>query len=219
MKLRRGTRRASNPGRPQPASTAGQWIRVIRNVVAHDRSPIVVNDTNGVIAREEPTADAFGSLGVRAVILCPLARVANGVRGVLSVQDAGGPREWSTYELTLVDAIANEIGTAFGHTKAYTLERESVERLEALDSGEERVRLDGFARAPHPADQHHRIPRDAPRRRRRPDQPGPGRHARGHRPQQSTPTRPRRRPSHGLAPARLESTVSTSPRSPSPRSS
>ena len=49
--------------------------------MARDRSPIVVNDTNGVIAREEPTADAYGSLGVRAVILCPLARVANGVRG------------------------------------------------------------------------------------------------------------------------------------------
>ena len=122
------------PWAPEPASTAGQWIRVIRNVVARDRSPIVVNDTNGVIAREEPTADAYGSLGVRAVILCPLARVANGIRGVLSVQDAGGPREWSPYELTLVDAIANEIGTAFGHAKAYALERESVERLEALDA-------------------------------------------------------------------------------------
>jgi signal transduction histidine kinase len=123
-----------DPWTPAPTSTAGQWIRVIRNVVARERSPIVVNDTNGVIAREEPTADAFGSLGVRAVILCPLARVAKGVRGVLSVQDAKGPRNWSAYELTLVDAIANEIGTAVGHAKAYALERESVERLEAVDA-------------------------------------------------------------------------------------
>jgi signal transduction histidine kinase len=126
----------TDPGVPVPvvpSPVAQHWLQVIKQVVAREQYPLVVDDTSGARADEDLSAVAFASAGVRAVVVCPLGTAINGSHGVLTVQDLTGPREWSRHEVALAEAVAGEIGTAVSHARAYALERRSVERLQELD--------------------------------------------------------------------------------------
>ncbi|HZP30961.1 MAG TPA: ATP-binding protein, partial [Acidimicrobiia bacterium] len=123
---------ARQPDGPMAPMTE-HWLHVIKEVVARERYPLIVDDTSAPGAEDDLTAVAFASAGVRAALVCPLRTAVNGSRGVLAVHDVTGPRPWSRYEVALAEAVANEIATAVDHARAYALERESVRRLEDLD--------------------------------------------------------------------------------------
>jgi len=109
-------------------------LRLVKQILARETWPLVVDDTTRADVADDPTAVAYAAVGVRAVVVSPLGGNADGSRGVLSVHLVKGPRRWSQHELALVDAVAKEIGTAVSHANAYMLERETVRRLESLDA-------------------------------------------------------------------------------------
>ncbi len=109
-------------------------LRLVKQIIARETWPLVVDDTTRADVADDPTAVAYAAVGVRALVVCPLGGTTDGSRGVLAVHVLKGPRRWSQHELALVEGVAKEIGTAVSHANAYTLERESVRRLERLDA-------------------------------------------------------------------------------------
>jgi signal transduction histidine kinase len=118
---------------PVASPVAQHWLLVIKQIIACEEYPLVVDDTTDARAEDDLTAVAFATAGVRAAVVCPLGSAVSGGHGVLAIHDLTGARHWSRHEIALAEAVAAEIGTAVSHARAYALERRSVQRLQGLD--------------------------------------------------------------------------------------
>jgi len=72
------------------------------------------------------------ALGARAVVLVPLAQDDQSL-GHISLYMVDSPRDWTTSDLALIEALGQEISSALAHARAYELARWVVVQLDELD--------------------------------------------------------------------------------------
>ena len=72
-------------------------------------------------------------MGVRATLSLPMSSNGRPV-GILTIQMANEPRDWTPTDIAMAEAIAKEAGGALDHAELFLQEQEAVRKLQEIDS-------------------------------------------------------------------------------------
>ena len=105
----------------------GQHALPVARLAAETGRTLVVRDVHADARIAEGSVD----VGVRSVIATPIL-VAGELAGTLSLNQATAPRDWTTDEVRLVEAVARELRVAMETARLFQARQRENERLLAL---------------------------------------------------------------------------------------
>ena len=106
----------------------GQHALPVAQLAAETGRTAVVRD---VLADARVAEGSVGPGGVRSVLATPI-HVAGELAGTLSLNQANAPRDWTTDEVRLVEAVARELRVAIESARLFQARKGENERLLAL---------------------------------------------------------------------------------------
>ncbi len=114
---------------PTTASVAG--TSAARLVARLGRTLVVPDVLGDPMLLEQIAREDLGRAGFRALLVAPIA-LGSQLTGVLALQQADRPRDWTSDEVRLVEAVARELRVAMESARVYQARRQESERLLAL---------------------------------------------------------------------------------------
>ena len=110
-----------------PAIGVGQHAQPVARLAAETGRTLVVRD----VRADARVAEGSVPAGTRSVIATPIL-VAGELAGTLSLSQANTPRDWTTDEVRLVEAVARELRVAMETARLFQARQRENERLLAL---------------------------------------------------------------------------------------